>query len=66
MLNNHPVKARIIKFRKRLREELEEADKDCVKNAYDTKKDDWNPEHFKYCEGDLITSKLDLLDELEK
>ena len=38
----------------------------CVKHAYDPQKDDWSPEHFKYCEADLITTKLDYAKEIWK
>ncbi len=60
------MKSKIKEIRKKLENKLVRAQKDCVQNAYNEKKEEWNQEHFEYCEGDLICSKLDLLDELEK
>lgn len=57
---------KIDKIRKRLFLQLNNVQKDCVNNAYDPKIEKWNPEHFKYCEGDLLAAKLDLLDEIVK
>ena len=51
---------------KQLGKKLEKLQKDCMDNAYDPKKNDWNPKHFKYCEGDLIAAKIDCAEDIYK
>ena len=48
-----------IKSIEQLEKEYEKASEKCVDNAYDTDKEDWNPEHFQYCEGDILARWLD-------
>jgi len=59
------IEVKIKKLKKHLEKRLEKYRLDCVENAYDPKKEDWNPKHFKYCEADVICKQLDLLNELE-
>lgn len=56
----------INKLIKREFKKLEKENKECVKNAYDPKKDDWNKEHFNRCDGDITAGKLDILEEIKK
>ena len=60
----------MIKSIEQLEKEYKKASEKCVDNAYDPEKEEWNPEHFQYCEGDTIARLLDqtnaILDLIDK
>ena len=55
-----------MKTKKQIQQELNKEQLKCCKEAYDKKKDNWNPKHFKYCEADLKIAQLEMIEDFEK